>query len=112
MTNSEPLFSVHGSEDRLAIYLQERDAVLDLIEETGNEVHPDYIADLIEFGKIENLKSVEGSNRYEKHRNKLDDTAIMIATMTTDEALTLAEQILTVVRALRSPTAPRLELVK
>lgn len=112
MSYREPLFSVHGSEGRLAIYLEERDAVLDLIEETGNEVHPDYIADLADFGKVENLKTNEGFDRYAKHRDKLDATSIQIATMTEDEALTLAEQILITVRAMRSPTAPRLELVK
>ena len=112
MEYREPLFSVHGNEGRLAIYLEERDAVLDLIEETGNEVHADYIADLAVYGKIENLKTSEGFDRYAKHREKLDPTAILIASMDADEALTLAEQILITVRAMKTPTTPRLELVK
>jgi hypothetical protein len=108
----EPLFSVHCNEERLAIYLEERDAVLDLIEETGNEVHSDYIADLVEYGKVENLKTEQGFDAYAKHRNKLNDTALMIAMMSQDEALTLAQQILIAVRALREPAFPRLEIVK
>jgi hypothetical protein len=112
MKYREPLFSVHGNEGRLAIYLEERDAVLDLIEETGREVHPDYIADLADYGKIENLKTEEGFDRYSKHRDKLDATALLIANMSQDEALTLAEQILITVRAIKEPVAPRLELVK
>lgn len=112
MQYREPLFSVHGNEGRLAIYLEERDAVLDLIEETGTEVDSDYIADLVQYGKIENLKTPEGFDRYAKHRDKLDATAILIASMDADEALTLAEQILIVVRAMRTPDSPRLELVK
>jgi hypothetical protein len=112
MTYREPLFSVHGNEGRLAIYLEERDAVLDLIEETGKEVHPDYIADLADYGNIENLKTEEGFDKYSRHRDKLDATVLLIANMSQDEALTLAEQILITVRAMRQPTARRLELVK
>jgi len=112
MNYRDPLFSVHGNDGRLAIYLEERDAVLDLIEETGKEVHADYIADLAVYGKVENLKTADGFDRYAKHREKLDATAIQIATMTEDEALTLAEQILITVRSMRSPTTPRFELVK
>jgi hypothetical protein len=112
MKYREPLFSVHGNEGRLAIYLEERDAVLDLIEETGTEVHPDYIADLANYGKIENLKTEEGFDRYSKHRDKLDPTVLLIANMSQDEALTLAEQILITVRAMKEPATPRLEIVK
>jgi len=106
------LFSVHGNEGRLAIYLEEQDAVLDLIEETGREVHPDYIADLTHYGKVENLKTEEGFNQYTKHRNKLDETVLLIAMMSQEEALTLAQQILTTVRAIKEEQSPRLELVK
>jgi hypothetical protein len=112
MKYREPLFSVHGNEGRLAIYLEEQDAVVDLIEETGKEVHPDYIADLAVYGKIENLKTEEGFDTYSKHRDKLDPTVLLIANMSQDEALTLAEQILITVRAMKEPTAPRLEIVK
>lgn len=112
MNYREPLFAVHGNEGRLAIYLEERDAVLDLLEETGKEVHADYIADLAVYGKLENLKTFEGFDRYAKHRDKLDATAILIASLDADEALNLAEQILITLRAMREPTTPRLELVK
>jgi hypothetical protein len=106
------LFAVHGNEGRLAIYLEEQDAVLDLIEETGREVHPDYIADLTDYGKVENLKTEEGFDRYTKHRNKLDETVLLIAMMSQEEALTLAQQILTTVREIKEEKSPRLELVK
>lgn len=112
MKYREPLFSVHGNEGRLALYLEENNAVLDLIEETGKEVHADYIADLAVYGRVENLKTEEGFDRYSKHRDKLDPTVLLIAMMSEDEALTLAEQILITVRAMREPAAPRLEIVK
>ena len=112
MKYRDALFSVHGNEGRLAIYLEEQDAVLDLIEETGNEVHPDYIADLAIYGKMQNLKTEEGFDRYSKHRNKLDPTVLLIANMSQDEALNLAEQILITVRAMKETPAPRLEIVK
>jgi len=112
MKYREPLFSVHGNAGRLAIYLEERDAVLDLIEETGKEVHADYIADLAVYGKVENLRTEEGFDTYSKHRDKLDPTVLLIANMSQDEALTLAEQILITVRAMKEPATRRLELVK
>ena len=113
MKYREPLFSVHGNEGRLALYLEENNAVLDLIEETGKEVHADYIADLAVYGRVENLKTEEGFNTYSKHRDKLDPTVLLIAMMSEDEALTLAEQILITVRAMREePAARRLEIVK
>jgi hypothetical protein len=112
MKYREPLFSVHGNEGRLAIYLEEQDAVLDLIEETGKEVHPDYIADLAVYGRVQNIRTEEGFDTYSKHRDKLDPTVLLIAMMSEDEALTLAEQILITVRAMREPATPRLEIVK
>jgi hypothetical protein len=112
MKYREPLFSVHGNDGRLALYLEENNAVLDLIEETGKEVHADFIADLAVYGRVENLKTEEGFDRYSKHRDKLDPTVLLIAMMSEDEALTLAEQILITVRAMREPAAPRLEIVK
>jgi hypothetical protein len=112
MKYREPLFSVHGNEGRLAIYLEGRDAVLDLIEETGREVHPDYIADLADYGEVQNLKTEEGFDKYSKHRNKLDETVLLIASMSHEEALTLAQQILITAREFREPRRPRLEIVK
>jgi len=112
MKYREPLFSVHGNAGRLAIYLEEQDAVLDLIEETGKEVHPDYIADLAVYGRVENIRTEEGFETYSKHRDKLDPTALLIANMTQDEALTLAEQILITCRAMKEPQPIKLEIVK
>jgi hypothetical protein len=112
MRYREPLFSVHGNDGRLALYLEENNAVLDLIEETGKEVHADYIADLAVYGRVENLKTEEGFDTYSRHRDKLDPTVLLIAMMSEDEALTLAEQILITVRAMKEPAAPRLEIVK
>lgn len=112
MKYREPLFSVHGNDGRLAIYLEERNAVLDLIEETGKEVDPDYIADLAVYGKVQNLKTEEGFDTYSRHRDKLDETVLLIAMMSQDEALTLAEQILITCRAMKETPAPRFEIVK
>lgn len=112
MKYREPLFSVHGNDGRLALYLEENDAVLDLIEETGKEVHADYIADLAVYGRVENLRTEEGFDTYSRHRDKLDPTVLLIAMMSEDEALTLAEQILITVRAMKETPAPRLEIVK
>jgi hypothetical protein len=61
---------------------------------------------------MQNLKTQEGFDRYSKHRDKLDPTVLLIANMSRDEALNLAEQILITVRAMAETPAPRLEIVK
>jgi hypothetical protein len=107
-----PLFSVHGNEGRLAIYLEEQDAVLDLIEETGNEVHPDYIADLAIYGKMQNLKTEEGFDQIFQTSQQTRSDSFADCKHESDEALNLAEQILITVRAMKETPAPRLEIVK
>lgn len=113
MKYRDPLFSVHGNEGRLSIYLEENDAVLNLIEEVGNEVEPGFIEDLTIYGRTQNLKTIEGFEQYIKHCDKLQPTALRVATMSTDEALDLAQQILIIVREMKAPkVATRLEIVK
>jgi hypothetical protein len=106
-----PLFSVHtNGEGRIALYLEEQDAVLDLLEEAGKEANGDYIAALHRAAHI-NQVSKDSSNwlEYDKLRQALPDTVLLIASMSENEALDLAQDIVRNVAARRSP---RLELVK
>lgn len=106
-----PLFSVHtNDEGRIALYLEEQDAVLDLLEEAGKEANGDYIAALHRAAHI-NEVSKDSSNwlEYDKLRQALPPTVLLIASMSENEALDLAQDIVRNVAARRSP---RLELVK
>jgi hypothetical protein len=106
-----PLFSVHNNEEgRIALYLEEQDAVLDLLEEAGKEANGDYIAALQRAAHINNLSN-EDSNwfEYDKMRQLLPATVLLIASMTENEALDLAQDIVRNVAARRTP---RLEIVK
>lgn len=106
-----PLFSVHtNGEGRIALYLEEQDAVLDLLEEAGKEANGDYIAALHRAAHI-NQVSKDSSNwlEYDKMRQALPDTVLLIASMSENEALDLAQDIVRNVAARRTP---RLEIVK
>lgn len=106
-----PLFSVHtNDEGRIALYLEEQDAVLDLLEEAGKEANGDYIAALHRAAHI-NEVSKDSSNwlEYDKLRQALPATVLLIASMSENEALDLAQDI---VRNVAARRMPRLELVK
>ena len=105
-----PLFSVHNNDEgRIALYLEEQDAVLDLLEEAGKEANGDYIAALTTAGKGINLSTDIGWLKYEHARQMLPATVLLIASMTENEALDLAQDIVRNVAARRTP---RLEIVK
>jgi hypothetical protein len=106
-----PLFSVHNNDaGKIALYLEEQDAVLDLLEETGKEANGDYIAALHRAAHINNISN-DDSNwlEYDKMRQLLPATVLLIASMTENEALDLAQDIVRNVAARRTP---RLEIVK
>jgi hypothetical protein len=105
-----PLFSVHtNDEGRIALYLEEQDAVLDLLEEAGREANGDYIAALTQAGEGIKISTDTGWLEYERMRQLLPATVLLIAQMSENEALDLAQDIVRNVAARRSP---RLELVK
>ena len=105
-----PLFSVHNNDEgRIALYLEEQDAVLDLLEETGKEANGDYIAALHRAAYIHKISKDTGWLEYEQMRQLLPATVLLIASMTENEALDLAQDIVRNVAARRTP---RLEIVK
>lgn len=105
-----PLFSVHtNDEGRIALYLEEQDAVLDLLEESGKEANGDFIAALTQAGEGIKLSTDIRWLDYEKLRQALPPTVLLIASMSENEALDLAQDIVRNVAARRSP---RLELIK
>lgn len=103
------LFSVHGNDEgRISIYLEEQDAVLDLLEEAGREATGEYIAALTKAAAGIELSTDKGWLTYEHKRQELDATVLLIASMSEDEALDLAQNVVRLVAARRRP---RLQLV-
>jgi hypothetical protein len=116
LINRDPLFSVHNSlNGDVVIYLEERDAALDLVEDVLAAV-PMSDLESIESLLITDLKSIEAARLMDKARSAVPDLAIKLASISESEALTLAEQLIVAVkfaRAMRSqPTPTKLELVK
>lgn len=114
--NRDPLFSVHNSlNGDFVIYLEERDAALDLLEDVVGEV-PIRMLQGIQSLILYDLKSIEGARLMDKARSAVPDLTIKLASISESEALTLAEQLITAVkvaRAMRSqPLTTKLELVK
>ena len=107
--NRDPLFSVHNSlNGDVVIYLEERDAALDLVEDVLAAVPMAHL-ESIESLLITDLKSSEAARMMDKARSAVPDLAIKLTSVSESEALTLAEQLITAVkfaRAMRSQPAP------
>jgi len=115
MRHREPLFSVHATGDgEFAIYLEERDANLDLLEDVVEQVNIIDLAGLKEFASVDALKDVDAARRLDKVRAGMPDVIVRIGKLTEAEALTLAEQLIMSVKETRAmQNKPvKLELVK
>ncbi len=116
LINRDPLFSVHNAlNGDVVIYLEERDANLDVVEDILAAV-PLVQLKGIQSLILHDLKSIDLARLMDKARSAVPELAIKLASVSESEALTLAEQLITAVkyaRAMRSqPLATKLELVK
>jgi hypothetical protein len=116
LINRDPLFSVHNAlNGDFVIYLEERDANLDVVEDILAAV-PLVQLKGIQSLILHDLKSIDLARLMDKARSAVPDLAIKLASVSESEALTLAEQLITAVkyaRAMRSqPLTTKLELVK
>ena len=115
MRHREPLFSVHSDgQGEYAIYLEERDAILDLLEDVVDQVNVIDLAGLKEFGCVDALKEIDAASRLDRVRAGMPDVVVRIIKLSEAEALTLAEQLIMIVKESRalSRKAPKLELIK
>ena len=115
MRHREPLFSVHSDgQGEYAIYLEERDAILDLLEDVVDQVNVIDLAGLKEFASVDALKDIDAASRLDKVRADMPDVVVRIIKLSEAEALTLAEQLIMIVKESRalSRKAPKLELIK
>jgi len=113
MRHREPLFSVHaGADGEFSIYLEGRDANLDLLEDVCDQVNLIDLAGLKEFASVDALKDVDAARRLDKVRAGMPDVIVRIAKLSEQEALTLAEQLIMIVKESRVQRPAKLELVK
>jgi hypothetical protein len=112
MRKQKPLFSIYYSESTGAyqLYLEEADAIADLISETGKELGFEFIKNLTDASHPRELGTQFGIQTYEYLRYNMPETAVKVATMTENEALDLAQAIIATVRKKRNVTF--LEIVK
>ncbi len=114
MRHREPLFSVHaGINGEFALYLEEQDANLDMLEEVLDSVAIVDLAGLKEASSVPFLKSMDAAIHLDRVRAGMPAVVTKVAHLTEAEALTLAEQLIMTVkeaRVLRQIT--KLELVK
>lgn len=111
----EPLFSVHATGDgQFALYLEERDANLDLLEDVVEQVNLIDLAGLKEFSSVDALKDPDAVARLDIVRADMPEVIAKIGKMTEAEALTLAEQLIMSVKEYRAKSRQpiKLELVK
>jgi hypothetical protein len=97
----DPLFSVHTTDNgTVVLYLEEQDAVVDLA------------SDVVSFFELRDLDELQAANRrnlrdegaveaLDKARDAMPDAAILIASMTEDEAFNLCQDIITSIKKRR-----------
>jgi hypothetical protein len=113
MRHREPLFSVHaGADGEFSIYLEERDANLDLLEDVVEQVNVIDLAGLKEFASVDALKKEDAAITLDAVRSGIPDFVVRIAKLSEQEALTLAEQLIMIVKESRVQRPAKLELVK
>lgn len=113
----EPLFSIHTHSDgHIAIYLEEQDAVKDLLEDivgTHDIAQLDYLC-----GAVRKSPKADGYfEQLESARGDIEQSAPLLAQITEEEALILAEDLIRAVKIARINKEPRakfpnLEVVK
>lgn len=97
----EPLFSVHTHSDgRIALYLEEQDAVKDLVQDVVGAYE---IADLAELrGAADRSVKVDGYfEAIDTARDELSENAPLLCNMSEQEALILAEDLIRAVKFAR-----------
>lgn len=99
--NRDPLFSVHTHSDgRIALYLEEQDAVKDLVQDVVGAYE---LADLGELRGAAD-RSVKADNYFEAldaARDELTENAPLLCNMSEQEALILAEDLIRAVKFAR-----------
>lgn len=113
----EPLFSVHTTDDgSVALYLEEQDAVKDLVQDIVGAYELDDL-DLLRHSADRSVKAEGYFEHLDNARDNLSENAPLLCKMTEDEALNLAQDIITAIKLHRitkqtRETYPELRLIK
>lgn len=117
MLDSSMPFSCHVTLDgALVLYLEEHDAVLDLLEDVVTEVTMTDLNELRQLSKVSNLRNIEDCKKLDSFRAAFPSTVVRLVRMTEDEALNLAQMIVDQVRIKRAmenkPLSAQLRIVQ
>jgi hypothetical protein len=97
----EPLFSIHNHSDgHIALYLEEQDAVKDLVQDVVGAYPLDDI-DLLKNSANRSVKSEGYFEHLDNARDNLEQHAPLLCNMTEKEALILAEDLIRAVKFAR-----------
>lgn len=113
----DPLFSVHTHSDgRIALYLEEQDAVKDLVQDVVGAYELDDL-DLLRHSADRSVKSEGYFEHLDNARDNLSENAPLLCNMTEQEALILAEDLIRAVKFARigreaGNTYPALKVVE
>lgn len=110
-------FSCHVTVDgALVLYLEEQDAVLDLLEDVVTEVSMTDLNDLRQLSRTENLRTIEDSQRLDSFRAAFPSPVVRLVRMSENEALNLAQMIIDQVKIKRAmenqPLSVQLKIVR
>lgn len=97
----DPLFSVHTTDSgKICIYLEERDACIDLVEDVVNQVDLDCL-DELQTANRTSYKADDYVKQLDQAREEMPDMAILIASMSEDEAYNLCQDIIVSIKKRR-----------
>ena len=101
MTNRDPLFSIHTHSDgRIAIYLEEQDAVKDLVQDIVGAYELDDL-DLLRHSADRSVKADGYWEHLDNARDNLGENAPLLCNMSEQEASILAEDLIRAVKFAR-----------
>ena len=115
--NRDPLFSVHTHSDgRIALYLEEQDAVKDLVQDIVGAYELDDL-DLLRHSADRSIKADGYFEHLDNARDNLSENAPLLCNLSEEEALILAEDLIRAVKFGRigreaQGTYPSLKAVK
>lgn len=97
----DPLFSVHTTDQgKVILYLEEQDAVVDLATDVVGYFGVGNL-ELLEIVNNANLRDDGAVEALDRARDSMPDAAILIASMTEDEAFNLCQDIISSIKKRR-----------
>ena len=115
----DPLFSVHTTDSgKICLYLEERDACIDLVEDVVGQVEIQQL-DELQAANRTSYKADDYVQQLDQAREEMPDMAILLASMSEDEAYNLCQDIIVSIKKRRifnademSAKVPKLRVVE